>query len=264
MPHTSLIRLGAGDMGISLKVSDGLLRARITRAFRRSTCVSRPIDIHLELQTGPIKTDPEIARLYTTKLCGEDDYFAALAPNLSRGLAWINPHAPLRALFGTIRRIHARWLLANKGAVFHAACVVRNKQAYLFFGKSGAGKTTVCRLSKPARTAADDLIAVKKTRGQLKVWGLPSFKPPYILARGPYPVRAAFVLNQARHTHLQQLTPAIATATMLGISHDEMLKKPAAAALAVLAAMTRDAPCYALHFQKNTLFWRAIEKELSQ
>ena len=254
--------LNAGGFRIRLSVSDRVLLGRIRTAFPGGKRPSRS-DMALRVDAAGSGLESEALPPRWMRLDGEGDYAAAFAPNLRQARVWVNPRAPLRGLAGALRRFHTRWLMAHGGAVFHAACVVRTGQAYLFFGRSGAGKTTVCRLSRPARAAADDLIAVRVRRGRAVVWGLPAFhRPPYILANGPFPVRAAFILKQAAYVRLDRLTPAQAAASMLGIPQDWAGPEPAAAALEVAAALARTAPCYALHFRKDPLFWRDIQSKL--
>jgi hypothetical protein len=57
---------------------------------------------------------------------------------------------------------YAQILASHGGMLVHAAAVIRNERAYLFFGKSGDGKSTAAAISRRFGVIGDDVIAVKR------------------------------------------------------------------------------------------------------
>lgn len=260
----SEIFLNAGEEPIRLAVADQAWYRRI-RAVFLGDALGRRTHGTFRVTADRINRAGEAIPSHWVHLDGEGDYVAALAPDGRRAWVGVHPRVPLRGLWGALRRLQVRRLVARGGAVLHAACVVREGWAYLFFGRSGAGKTTVCRFSRDAQAVADDLIAVRTRRDRMVVWGLPARRrPPYIMAIGPFPIRAAFILKKARVMRLVRLAPARAAAAMLGVPRDLLRPEPAATALAVVSDLARTAPCYDLYFKKNALFWRNILNELDE
>ncbi len=62
----------------------------------------------------------------------------------------ISPSRSMQEVEYLIRIASAIWIFEKGGLLIHGAALVRNERGYLFTGHSGAGKTTVCRVSKDA------------------------------------------------------------------------------------------------------------------
>ncbi len=60
-----------------------------------------------------------------------------------------------------LRFVYSLVLLKEPGFLVHAAGLIKNEKGYIFPGKSGAGKTTIARLSPGATVLSDDLPLVK-------------------------------------------------------------------------------------------------------
>lgn len=260
--------MSAGDVFLSfggfkarLKIFDEPLRARIRSAF---FCAKLPMRADMELCVDLLRPKQNLGKIPRNwmRLDGEGDYVAVFEPNLRNARVLISQRAPMRGLAGALRRLYTRWLLRHDGAIFHAACVERAGQAYLFFGRSGAGKTTVCRFSGNAVIASDDLIAIRCRSAGAEVVGLPAIKgAPYSMATGPFQIRALFILKKAPHVRLARLAPPQAAASIMGLPADLLEFYPAASVLKIASSLAQAKPCYVLHFQKNRLFWNAIENE---
>lgn len=74
-----------------------------------------------------------------------------------------------------LRLCLAEHLLPRGGVMLHAAGIAASDQAgYVFFGPSGAGKTTVCRLSHPRyRILCDEIVAIRPDDGRYRLYGTP-------------------------------------------------------------------------------------------
>lgn len=90
------------------------------------------------------------------------------------------------------------------GAMFHTSCAIRDGGAHLFFGRSGAGKTTITRICERAglEVLSDDMNVVSRVDGRLMVERLPfagefcSRKTAEEQPRRVYPLRAIYRLQK--------------------------------------------------------------------
>lgn len=72
-----------------------------------------------------------------------------------------------------LRVIYSLWLVKFGGFLLHAAGMKDDKGAYIFFGVSGSGKTTVARLSEDKVILSDELIAIRSINGSYQAYGTP-------------------------------------------------------------------------------------------
>lgn len=80
-----------------------------------------------------------------------------------------------------LRIIYTYLIFLKGGLMMHAAGVLRDGNVYIFFGHSGAGKTTVARASqKVGMVLNDDLIALLPYQGEWKVYSTPFWNPSQV------------------------------------------------------------------------------------
>lgn len=91
------------------------------------------------------------------------DFRAEWDPPCHRG--WVRQSANPYALDGVLRILHSLILAREGGFLVHAASAVRNGQAFVFAGVSGAGKTTLSRLAPPGVTLLSDEISYIRDTG---------------------------------------------------------------------------------------------------
>ncbi|MBK8046600.1 MAG: hypothetical protein IPK16_05415 [Anaerolineales bacterium] len=72
-----------------------------------------------------------------------------------------------------LRVLYAWECLAHGGLLLHASGIVRNGLGFVFFGHSGAGKTTIAGLSAPAVVLSDDLVMIRPMADRVVVFGAP-------------------------------------------------------------------------------------------
>jgi hypothetical protein len=70
------------------------------------------------------------------------------------------------SLDAALRILHTLLLAEQGGFLLHAASAVRNGRAFLFFGPSGAGKTTISRLAVSDATLLTDEISYVRREGE--------------------------------------------------------------------------------------------------
>lgn len=90
----------------------------------------------------------------------------------SAGRYQASPLAGPRQANFVLRMALAAELAARGGVVLHAAGVVVSGKAYLFLGRSGAGKTTIS-MKAPGELLSDDTVVVVPRNDRLEAWGTP-------------------------------------------------------------------------------------------
>lgn len=102
--------------------------------------------------------------------------------------------------FQVILRVVLQKLLAeNNGLIFHAsACLVR-QEAYIFLGKSGAGKSTFSTyLAMGNKSIADDMVVFKKEKDRYYIYEVPFREKNYweVKTPGKYILGKMFFLRK--------------------------------------------------------------------
>jgi hypothetical protein len=147
------------------------------------------------------------------------------------------------------------------GFLLHAAGLVRNGKGYLFAGKSGAGKTTVTRLSAPeAVVLNDDFTLVRLSSEGVTVHGTP-FYGEYGMggANIGAPLAGIYFLSKADSHQALPLAPQVAIARLFGsILHFPSDRAVVQALLDLGTAICWRVPCFELRFSPDAAFWSCI------
>jgi hypothetical protein len=192
-----------------------------------------------------------------------DGYSSALFdPRSGKGSLDLHPqHA--RSFLNTLLRAAAGYLLVSSGngTVLHAAAIVSKSRAVIFYGSSGAGKTTVCRLSGRRSVISDEhVFVVRGTRGYC-VCPAPSWGDVQMRAQpaNPVPIAGVYQLVQDSKNYTVALAPAAALAALLSIPSQFLADISLQTALFHwFCDFTARVPCQRLHFRKTPEFWRHI------
>jgi hypothetical protein len=156
----------------------------------------------------------------------------------------------------------------RRGLLIHAASVVRHGQGLLFAGHSGAGKTTVARLSTGHATLLGDEngIICPDGAGGYALWSTPFWgasTPPDLIrrTRQVVPLRAIFILDQKPDFELERLTPARAVLALID-SEKVSLDRPESADAWLHAAhqLLATCPCYRLGFRPTPDLWHFLDQ----
>ena len=161
-----------------------------------------------------------------------------------------------------LRVLFAWECVARGGLLLHASGVIRDGKGYVFFGRSGAGKTTVTRLAGNATVLSDDLVVVGQRGGQGWVYGVP-FRGA--MAEAPRtnaaaPLCGLFALDKALVHRLEEMAPACAVA-QLAACVPFVMGQPATAAavMEICAGLAAQVPVRTLHFRRDGGFWSLLE-----
>lgn len=164
------------------------------------------------------------------------------------------------ALDSLIRILLSVMLLPRRGFLLHAATVVRDGRAYVFTGRSGAGKSTVASLSPGGSVLTDEISLLRCYSSGWHAHGTPfwgEFRAAGLNER--FPVAGIYVLVQARENRVEPLSPreglrAILPNVLFFSSNKPMTEK----LLRVMAEAAQTIPFYRLYFRRDSTFWRVI------
>ncbi len=150
------------------------------------------------------------------------------------------------------------------GLLLHAAGVVHRGRAYLFFGHSGSGKTTVARFARPGDLLLnDDLVILWSHDDRWTAWATPFSSLPGAFNLGPCsaPVAALFRLVQNSAVFVEPFPLAQAVAEL--ISSTPVVSADPTRSTALLGrctALASQMPLYALHFRRDSSFWNVVDE----
>jgi hypothetical protein len=172
------------------------------------------------------------------------------------------PEDRRRLSFENFLRVITSWLALDEGGfLFHSSALVHDGEAYLFFGPSGAGKTTCCRLAEGlAEPLNDDLVLVRRAE-DTGIWVAAAV--PFTGVYGPreeafHPVAGLYALVQDDTTVVEPLSMAAGVVQVLG-SVPFMEERPTDGTLADrVEELVRAVPVRRLRFRKDPAFWDAV------
>lgn len=158
-----------------------------------------------------------------------------------------------------LRIIFALVLLKEGGFLVHAAGMVHDGDGYIFPGKSGAGKSTISKLSNEKIILSDELALVKKNKDKFIIHGTP-FWGEYEEAKNKFTeIKGIYFLKKDEKNFTKNLSPLIALKMLLpniffyGIDK-EFTKK----IFNLCHEFIESVPSYELHFVPEPSFWRVI------
>jgi hypothetical protein len=161
----------------------------------------------------------------------------------------------------SLLRIQLSWMLLQRsGFLLHAATVIRNRRAYVFTGRSGAGKSTVASLAPAGTVLTDEISLLRFEGGEWRAYGTP-FWGEFRAAgsNSSAPVAGIFRLIQAPENVVAPLRPVelmrILLPNVLFFSTDSLANKKL---LEILTQATAGMAGYRLAFRKDPSFWEVL------
>ena len=159
--------------------------------------------------------------------------------------------SPLEAF---LTAIYAGRLLRAGGFFLHAAALVGEDGARVFFGPSGSGKTTVAELVGEG-VISDETVALRPDGDGWRASAVPWRGTPL-----EAPVAGLFRLEKARATAFRRLAPVEALRQLL----PSVLFSRADAGeldrfLDIAGSLARGVPCWAMRFAPDRGFWDALD-----
>lgn len=180
-------------------------------------------------------------------------------------LALVEEDGPLcdRGLENFLRIMTASFILERGGFLLHSSGVVRDGRAYVFFGPSGAGKTTVTRLSPGDTILSDDLNLVIPVDDAYRACGIPFGQAHHRVpaTSGAFPIASLNRLVQSPRVGREKIAGARAVAEVASCLPFVMQETgQAARAMETVARALRTIPVFRLEFRKDDAFWDVVEE----
>jgi len=164
-------------------------------------------------------------------------------------------------------RVAVAWMAVARGGFFiHGASITRGGRAYIFFGRSASGKSTLAAMNTEGRVISDDLTLVVPSGGGLAVAGSP-FRGTYGGGEpvvGLYPLAGIFRLVQDERTFVEERRRIEALAEFIAnlpFVNDALGRHPELLARLERAAFT--VPILFLHFERKPGYWKAVDEALA-
>ncbi|MCI0521387.1 MAG: hypothetical protein L0Z70_14160 [Chloroflexi bacterium] len=159
-----------------------------------------------------------------------------------------------------MRAAYALLAFEAGGLLFHGAGIVRGGRAFIFFGASGCGKTTVARLSLQEAILNDDLLLLMPEENRWRVYATPFWNPTQARPRAASaPLAGLFRLEQDKQVYLAALSRGQALAELVASAPVISADAGRSAALMQRAAgLLAGVPVYRLHFLPDTSFWSLV------
>lgn len=164
---------------------------------------------------------------------------------------------PVESLDIFLRNLYTVLLLNEQGLVLHAAGIVRKRGAYIFFGTSGSGKTTVARFSSRYSILSDDQVFIKQINGSFRACPVRDGK--VFNGAGPFSIAGLFYLVKDKKVFLRKMPISQALAKIITIPNLPQELIPFEELLNRFAQLLEAIPCFELHFLPDGSFWRCID-----
>jgi hypothetical protein len=161
----------------------------------------------------------------------------------------------------SLLRVFLSWrLLEHQGFLLHAATVIRDGKAYIFTGRSGAGKSTVATLSPQGSVLTDEISLLRREAGVWRAYGTPfwgEFKAAG--SNSSAPVAGIFRLLQSAENQAVPLRPmAILRALLPNVLFFSTERESTRQLLEILSRAATEINGYNLSFRKNATFWEVL------
>jgi hypothetical protein len=161
----------------------------------------------------------------------------------------------------SLLRILLSWkLTGHDGFLLHAATVIRNGKAYVFTGRSGAGKSTVASLSPEGSVLTDEISLLRFENGVWRAYGTPFWGE--FRAAGSNtsaPVKGIFRLVQAAENRVTPLRPVeMLRALLPNVLFFSAEAEGNRRLLEILGHAAEEISSYELAFRKDPSFWEVL------
>lgn len=192
-----------GDTGVRFSTTDPAFALMLGQRYRGFAQNTNPYHCNFDVQIagdGAITPEQDVSarRQGNTWVLQRGDFHATWCPGVGQGQLrqTNNPYSTDSVL----RIVHSIVLASQRGFLLHSSSAVRNGQAFLFSGVSGAGKTTIVRLaSADSLLLTDEISYVRRTPRGFLAFGTPfagdlgkngenisaPIETAFLLAKGP-------------------------------------------------------------------------------
>lgn len=181
--------------------------------------------------------------------------------NNRNGELSISAENPYNVIEYFLRLIYAITIFTSGGLLLHSAGIIRNERAFIFFGHSGSGKTTISQISKNEVVLSDDLVILLPDVGNWIAHSTPFWNPVgiqfvkrFAQIIGLYHLiqdRKVFSVRLTRSNALAELLSNIPIIPLFPTMADQLFERG--------VNVINSIPTYALHFLPDESFWDVID-----
>jgi hypothetical protein len=243
--------LSVGGIPLSLHVSDPVLAESARRRYAKFL---EEVAGGLSIQLQPTSAAPPETAQLTYRL---DETTLML---MDKGALFLGVQNEYR-LDSLIRILLSLLLLDQGGFLLHAATIVRNGRAFVFTGRSGAGKSTIASFAPEGCVLTDEISLVRLFNGEWHAFGTPfwgEFRG--IGSNRRVPLAGIYQLVQAKKNHAQRLEPAAALRALLpNVLFFSSETRRTKQLLDILTGLVGQLAVFRLYFLPHVEFWRVIE-----
>lgn len=217
------------------------------------------VQIHLDLESAPhTHISPEFSFEDGRVFFDLPGYVGFIDPERAAVLR-IASQTPANGVEYFLRVVYALLAFRADGLMVHGAGIVRAGRAYLFFGHSGSGKTTVARNSPEGLVLNDDLVILMPEENAWRAYGTPFSNPTQNAPSAESaPLAALLRLVQHPRVYAAPLTGAQAVAELL--ASVPILNGLPGPPLDRCQDILRQVPAYHLYLLPDDSFWPVVEK----
>jgi hypothetical protein len=258
--------LAIASIGVSLRCADPLLVAQLRRRY---TSFPAGEALHLTVQVTQAEAatlaapgDPHVVLNGAIAQVAGPGFSGQLDAAAGQAQLEVAAAEPSAAIDYFLRVAYALLGFQSGGLLLHAAGIVRGAHGYLFLGPSGAGKTTVARLSPDDLVLNDDLVLLMPHEREWRVYATPFSNPSQVrpAAAASAPLAALFRLVQDARVYLEPVDAAQSFAEL--VAHVPLLAldpNNGPWLLGRVRAILAAAPLQRLHFLPDASFWPLVE-----
>ena len=167
-------------------------------------------------------------------------------------------------IFNFLRYFLPHRLLAQEKVIFHSSCLLNSQdEAFLFFGFSGAGKTTLTKICHQATALGDDMNLISIADDQVMVEPAlvgQQIYSPSLFGRS-YPVKAAFWLEKSDELEISPLKmnrKGRLLSSFSGLFWQELSRENYQKVFSFLHRLEMNLPLYQLKFSLQSEVWDAV------
>lgn len=209
-----------GGMPVRVNTTEPSFLAMLQNRYAGYVTGSQPAEIDFDIELiRPSGVEPD-ADVSVTQRNGRwtltrGDFRAEWSPASRSG--WIRQSANPYSIDAVLRIVHTLVLARQGGFLMHSASAIRNGEAFLFAGVSGAGKTTISRLApSDATLLTDEISYVRKQRDGYIAYGTPFTGELAKLGENvSAPIAAVYLLAKGPENRIDPIDPGEAARSIL-------------------------------------------------
>jgi len=260
MANSTILRIA--EIALTVQSPDEELIRQINARYDNFLAPEAEPEIRLELEVitdaVDVSEDPEILVEGEELILQRRDFRVHYHPRSGTGRGVV-----MRNMFcfdSFLRVLFSLALMDRQGLLIHGSSIKREDKAFVFFGVSGSGKTTVARLSPEYVALSDEISAVRKVDGQYRAFGTPFWGERRKNGENiSAPLGAMLLLTKDREVFLNPLSAGVAVSKVLpGVRFFSPRKALLDKGVDQCVDLVRSVPCYDMHFLPDNSFWRVI------